>query len=273
MTYYTHKARCPHCNAWTDHSVQRGVPDLVGNPYRRCFKCQKDYWDFSYQEDAIYYFLKNSTCVSWIYALPVLFAAGASAFFIIIGIIGAIYWISVFGVILFLIFFFPAKKVITDIIGLFNEEKFKQTATQKIDTRFKEEENNDSLLGASLRRLSDSNYLEFLTDNLVEVPDYFFERIGYVPKISPKEKKRIKEEEMNEDLEALKREQVKFVRASHFLSKGVNNKDFKAVANKLGMTPSEFKEYCQKVVKDYEAMHIEYNKTHATPAQFPEVYN
>ena len=59
--------------------------------------------------------------------------------------------------------------------------------------------------------------------------------------------------------------------AKHFLSLGIGNQTFKQVAQEAGMTPAEFKEYCQSKVSNYEKMHREYNETHDIPAEWPNL--
>lgn len=223
MVHYIRIARCPYCNALTDYS-NTTHEQLVGNPERVCRKCKQYYYDFAYQEDAIYVFLNN----------------------------------------------IKPSIVTSFILKLLNATP-KVSQTQKIDKYFEEELNKNSRVASSLRRLSNPVYLDFLTDNYIEVPQYFFDRIGYVPEISPAEKIRMREEQEQADLDALKKEQARFITASHYLKLGIRNSTFKEVAQKVGMTPDEFKKYCKNIVTNYANIHREYNQTHWMPAQFPEI--
>ena len=197
---------------------------LVGNPRRVCRKCKQSYYDFAYQEDAIYYYLNNIK-----------------------------------------------PSIITATI--FKLLKTTQTVEpeEKINNYFNEPEKQSTDIASSLKRLSDPAYLEFLTDNCIEVPQYFFNRIGYVPEISPAEKIRMREEQEKADFNALKKEQEKFIMATHYLKLGTKDTTFKTVAQEVGMTPDEFKKYCQNVIGNYETIHREYNQNHRVPVQFPEV--
>lgn len=223
MVHYVRIARCPYCNALTDYS-NTTREQLIGNPKRVCRKCKQYYYDFAYQEDAIYFYQNN----------------------------------------------IKPSIITSSILKLLNAAP-KVSQKQKIDKYFEEELNKDSGISSSLRRLSNPVYLEFLTDNYIEVPPYFFDRIGYVPDISPAEKIKMREKQEKDDLDALKKEQEKFITASHYLKLGTRNAAFKAVAQKVGMTPDEFKKYCQNVIVNYENIHRDYNRTHRMPAQFPEV--
>ena len=224
MVHYIRIARCPYCNALTDYS-NTTKDQLVGNPMRVCRKCKKTYYDFAYQEDALYYYFRIVPDKSEL-SLKSIFQRG---------------------------------------------EKAEAAAKKRAEQFFAKEETQNSPVALSLRRLSSPDYLEFLTDHYIEVPDYFFKRIGYVPKLTFAEKIKLKEQKDKADLDKLKQEQEKFKNAAHFLARGPRDKTFQTVAKEAGMTVEEFKAYCQKVVDNYDVIHREYNKTHMPPAQYPEI--
>lgn len=119
---------------------------------------------------------------------------------------------------------------------------------------------------ASLARLSKAEYLDYLVDNDIEVPNYFYRRIHYTPAERYVEKHAKKAEKDNSELEELLEKQKRYRTAQAFLSKGVHNRNFKNVAEEMHMSPAEFKKYCDNIVENYENLHREYNQTHTIPA-------
>lgn len=114
---------------------------------------------------------------------------------------------------------------------------------------------SDDELGRSLRRLSQEEYLYFLLANDVEVPEYFFRRIGCVFDAvrAEKESERCVDEKRQHaefaDREAAqKAADAEREHYEYFLSLDPNGSLFKRHAQCHNMSPERFREHCQSMV-------------------------
>lgn len=263
MTHYYRKVRCPYCKKWTGHSHTHSS-DLVGNPLRVCSYCNQSYWDFAYTENAIAYYNYQTEAHFGLPLLCTLF----SLFMIAMGLYSIFENSYYFAVALLIIFlpctFFAVRSLVRNLRLAINKDQRILEAENSLTLQNQE----NTFLQESLARLSKPEYLEFLTDHDIQVPVFFYRRIGYNPPEKYEEKHAKIANQEKAELDQLLEEQKKYRNAQYLLKKGSRSKEFREVANQCNMTTDEFKDYCRKTIEEYEAMHREYNRTHSKPAPF-----
>lgn len=173
MTHYTRKVKCPHCNNWSVVSYTSGMKENVykGSPLRICDKCGKAYFDKDMEEEAISYYLGTHRFDGF----------GMTLIWAILGLAGGVFCLKdgegIVAAILLVIgafFSYGAIKILSE-------------TPDKVRNNLQCGKNLPADVEESLSRLSDINYLSFLTNNGYQVPDWFFERINVV---NPKKRKR-----------------------------------------------------------------------------------
>ena len=267
MTRYIRAVRCPHCNALIDYT-NTTRKQLVGNPLRICGKCHQPYYDFAYLEDALAYYDSQQPAPGKLWLTFAVFAS--SVLLVIFAIvysasIGSKTIFAIFAIVLSLISILLFRSALIATNKLHNYEAFLQELNKRMEN-FKSDNNNPNLK-ESMLRMSNPAYIDLLADNGIDIPDYFLDRINY--KAAFTEKRARRQTQLQSDLEVLKKAQEKWKMASRYLSMGKSSNNFQMAAKELGLTPSEFYEYCHNTVNDYEKIHLQYNATHSIPAEYP----
>lgn len=115
---------------------------------------------------------------------------------------------------------------------------------------------------ASIQRLSSPEYLDFLLKKGVDIPDYFFKKIGH-HKMTKQEKDASAYQDLLH-LQEITRQAKELLRDETALANA---------ANAAGENVEEFREMCYKRVKDYPDIHREFNIKHSPCTPIPEDLN
>lgn len=254
MIRYIHKFCCPYCGKRVVRTHLR-AEDFIGDPLRTCTRCRQSFYDFSYTENAIFYYNHHTESHLLSAILHIVLEIGL-VFVFIRNIIPL--------VIIAILSFFSMRRMIIEIKFIGRKEQRIIQVEDYLDSS----ELKDGELRSSIVRLSNPRYLDFLTDNDVAVPDFFYNRIGYNPPEKYKEKHGKKEKKEADELKQLLERQKIYNNAKVLLAKGAHSREFREVASQCSMTEDQFKLYCKKTIEEYERLHKEYNLTHKTPAPF-----
>ena len=177
----------------------------------------------------------------------------------------------VFGIAAIVFFVFTVLclcSILNDFNHFHDKDTYVWELQQKMDNLEKApSDNREAIVAESMKRLRNPDYLDMLSDHGIEIPDYFLNRINHRQEFKKHQDER--QHVLQSDLDTLKNAQEKWRLAQRYLSMGKTNQNFKAVAEKLGMTVDEYSDYCHQIIEDYEEMHRQYNLTHSYPAEFP----
>ena len=268
MTHYSRKVKCPYCNTWID---KQSTWNPQGSPFRICPRCRREYFDKDYQENAIWFLTREQSA----------FFVDICAAFMLLVTIGVLYAfydekslslsVIVIEVALVAITVVLTRYAIKQTIRFSKNNKndlyMERIAYLKLPSS---EQQHD--IADSLNRLSNRQYLDRLTSCGVEIPDFFFDRIGYYEgKRHYQQTQQIIEEKLDSDFQKLMKAQSNWRASKNLLSLGKNSSEFKKVAKDCNMTPDEFERYCKKCIDDYDEIHRQYNLTHDEAVAYPRV--
>jgi len=247
--------RCSYCHDGTERQNLTGEYEL-GSPRQKCPKCGRVYFDAGYEENALHAY-KLQPKKSDIFH-PLLF-------FVLIVLpidVGAIYRMmqdglnrillisavlfTVFGVGRIWVALYPRvfrKKILRE----YDEERMQILNTTKyISDEF----------SSSLMRMSDVKYLYYLISHGVEVPEYFFSRIGQTMDQELVEELRAartasqKAHEERLEREAKMRElRNELEYCEECLSMDSGTSEFEMLAKMNGMSPRVFRMHCESRTK------------------------
>lgn len=113
---------------------------------------------------------------------------------------------------------------------------------QRLEERFRNAERLDKELSASLKRLSNEDYLYYLIENEVDVPDYFFHRLG-VQKDTERIEKARRQKELQYEIKRC-RDELEYY--EYYLSLGTDDWIFRQQAQSKGMEYMAFENYCRE---------------------------
>lgn len=244
-------AFCPHCSQEAERYSLRsenGVElPLLGSPRRYCPHCGRDYFDGHYHEDALYHYATRAfrpIRKAWIFFL----AAYTLAHCITVlvppqyPIADAVYFLC-FAVCIgaFLVFLFLPKR------GAKVEARRQEQVERELDRH-----HQDDALARSLLRMANVDYLHYLIDHGVEVPEYFFRRLSH-PSISAYPTPDFRQQaarEQWEDRQSRQRAHRKALEEEaeyyeYFLSLDTNNRYFLSSAAQAHMSPDAFRDHCK----------------------------
>ena len=255
MAYYYRKVKCPYCNRWTDHfSSGSDVSLYSGSIVRTCRHCNKNFVDKSREEQALTYY-KGTYRLRYVLA-PLFFAVASTIPFIVLfGADGFVLPTAIFGI-LSAIFMYLFVKAIYE-----TSPKYRKAALE-------EKKVSQTVLN-SLDRLSDPDYLDLHVINGLQVPDWFYTRIGYSRESADEvwNKKVMKEEA---DYRELLNAQTRRRASKHLLHLGKRHPDFIKAANEMNMSVDEFSALCKKFIDEYDSIHRKYNEEHEKNAPYPD---
>ena len=179
MVYHYRTVKCPRCGKTIGRTITTNSEILKGSPFRVCPKCKKTYFDSEYKEMGLVYFEDKGGKISFWGALCALIVNVAAIFILCSGIFGggSVEWLLLLCLIGFI-------AIITDvgIVNIINNHKnfeaYHQKQVDYIEGRTKEQAQS---VVESMNRLSNKAYLDALRIHGVNVPEYFYERLGEIP--------------------------------------------------------------------------------------------
>ena len=258
MDYYNRIESCPNCKKDFSLAKLKNVKEVLGSPFQVCPYCNSPYFDPAYKEPAIAYYNKNrriSFGAKYCFAI-------AAAITIITAITGYICSLP------FCYLSAGIALVITLILSLllkFAKNDLRERETYLNGTAVTPE------IKESLVRLADRDYLDKLEKHKIEVPEFFYQRIG-ASKMEEKDlKAAITEKETDEYaavLDAYRRSES----AKKMLALGIKSREFRNLADESKMTPDELMEYCKKTITEFDDKVEYYNASHASPFEYPSDY-
>ena len=179
MVYHHRKVKCPSCGKTADRTRTVDSEILKGSPFRVCPNCKKTYFDPEYKEMGIVlYEEKGGELNFWGLIWAIL--STVLAVYFLCGVIkegtggGLLLPLGVFGLVAILF----DVRIIKMIKNRSNSEEFHRKQIDYIEGRTKERTQS---LVESMNRLSNKAYLDALRIHGVNVPDYFYERLGEIP--------------------------------------------------------------------------------------------
>ena len=174
MLTYHRTVTCPRCEMIAERT-SRLSDELYGSPYRVCPCCGKTYFDPEYQEDAIAIYKSKGGKLTAGGFLWVLLSNGIVAWYIFGGIrTKTLITNSLFFVMLGIALLFD--------IGLIRiiRSRLKADAYHQDQIDYLEGVGGaiPEQLAESMERVSDRKYLDALRSHGVDVPEYFYKRLG-----------------------------------------------------------------------------------------------
>lgn len=122
-----------------------------------------------------------------------------------------------------------------------NREEYEAAREKKMEERFRNAEQQDKVLAVSLNRMGNEDYLYYLIDNEVEVPDYFFRRIGI-----RRDTERIQNARRKKTLQyEIRRCRDELEYHEYYLALGTDDWIFRQQAQSKGMEFQAFEDYCR----------------------------
>lgn len=234
-------SHCPHCGKLLAAGLTS--PYQYGSPRIVCIHCGKQHFDGFYREKAL---------VEYRERIPIWSVWLCAAF-----VVHFLYMdyrmlqLKPEKLLPETIVFFSLMTVVSIVI-LFvvlyrrqNRDEYETAKEEKLEERFRNADRLDKELAASLRRLSNEDYLYYLIDNEVEVPDYFFRRAGLCRDEERIRKTRQKREIQNEK----KRLQDELEYHEYYLSLGTEDRIFRQQAQSKGMEFKTFEDFCRRQVE------------------------
>ena len=242
-------SRCPHCGKVLEGGFTS--PYEYGSPRMVCKNCGKQHFDGFYREKALVEYRERAPmwniwlCVAFVgYALYLDYSVlrmERSSIMPETAIISI--FLTIMSIALLLVALHRKE----------NRDKYVADREKKLEDRFRNAEQMDKEFSASLKRLSNEDYLYYLIENEVDVPDYFFHSIDCVPDISRitemKELCKVytKERKRRERVHELRRRAEYYGEA---LALGKNSIIFRQQAQSKGMSPEAFEDYCRRMLDE-----------------------
>lgn len=178
MSYKIRTVKCPKCGKRSDTNVFYIKDELYGTPFRQCPKCKASYFDPAYRELGIAIYEDKGTnfrfgTIVWtilfnicaVFCLYELTKTSQDEF--IIGIL----CVALFSVIAVLL----DIRLIISIKNYNQKDRYHQKQIDYLEGRGKKLSGEEL---ESIERLSHLDYLSALKAYGVNVPDYFYERLG-----------------------------------------------------------------------------------------------
>ena len=173
-SFYHRVVDCPYCDMYADRKMLLNNWPPFGSPYRTCPKCGKVYFDSGYQEDAIVRFTDTGGEITPGGLIVSLFFTGGLILYVIECIsTKTIFWPGFLAVLIISLVY-----DIGLIRAIWNRIRAKKYHQKMIDTLEGRRGELDSYLAESMKRMSDRGYLDALRARGVDVPEYFYQRLG-----------------------------------------------------------------------------------------------
>lgn len=245
---------CPRCQQvaerYTIHITNGKEEQVAGSPRRRCPHCGCCYFDNHFYESALREYDAKAFSPSVLLWSIVLVASIGSLVMDGNGLA-----VPTIMNILDSVFAFVSVAMLLCALYIRRNRASLNARCQKKSEQRLDAHGSDDELGQSLRRLSQEEYLYFLLANDVEIPDYFFRRIGCVRDTARAEKEREHYAEEKRQLEdCMEREAVRKAANAereyyeYFLSLDPNGSLFNHHAQSHSMSPERFREHCRSMV-------------------------
>lgn len=230
-------SRCPHCGKILEYRYT--TPYECGCPRIVCKYCGRQHFDGFYQEKALVEYRKRAPMWNvWICAAFVVYCLYMDYRMFRIGFenllpesIIAFSIMTVVSIVLLLIALHRRE----------NREEYVASREKKMEERFRNAAEQDKVLAVSLNRMGNEDYLYYLIDNEVDVPDYFFRRAGIQKDTERIEKARRKKKLQYE----IKRCRDELEYYEYYLALGVDDRIFRQQAQSKGMEFQPFEDYCR----------------------------
>lgn len=239
--------RCSYCHDGTERENANGQHE-IGCPRRSCPKCGRQYFDAAYEEDALHaYYLKPT--------MPHVVRPLLSCLIIVLinirlvpklmqGLTMPWFALASWGLAsLFLI----GRACVSAYPWLFRKRYNRKYEESKIPI-FNGTEYISEEFSASLHRMSNEGYLYYLISHGVDVPDFFFERIGRSPDAARVEELKAARRELYERRackERLGRLREELAYYEECLSMEATSTEFAILAKSSGMPAGAFRSRCE----------------------------
>ena len=161
MTHYYRTVKCPYCNSWTDNTHSTSSL-YTGSPVRECAVCKKTFIDRERKEEAIMYYLGKTRFSGLILraVIAVLCLLGGRT------MLGTD---STVAIVMFSVSLLLFANLIFCIVN---------RRLSKLRENLEQQKKLPEDVQKSLNRMSNPEYLEILINHNIDVPEWFFERIG-----------------------------------------------------------------------------------------------
>lgn len=245
---------CPYCrDGWLDTGNPKGAKS--GTPRRLCEHCGQIYHDNEYREPALsYYFLKPEPPIykRWVAAAPIT----ALLIFYILFVFGITEDNAPTLLILAVALIVFSIRMFRGLKDHFHPKEYEDAFQKQKMPYYRGDKKLSQEFSESLQRMSKEEYLYELTACGETIPDYFFHRIGAVPDEAQLAdayalyKARQRKSTLVQIFLELQGEKE---RHEEFLSLPIESLSLRKQAELHGMSPSDFKTYCQKQLERTEA--------------------
>lgn len=171
---YRRIVKCPNCGKTAESTYTVFVETPYDSPYRSCRECGAAYFDPGYHEAAIDAYNDDGVEINFWWVIALLVLNGASVEYIIHG------WIKNIGQLFsFMVLLVPALLLDYGLIQTIrNKLNAEEYHLEQIDLLEGRGEERPEKLIESMKRLSDRKYLDALRSHGVDVPEYFYKRLG-----------------------------------------------------------------------------------------------
>lgn len=249
-------SRCPYCGKVLE--FRYAPPYEYGCPRIVCLRCGKQHFDGFYREKALVEY--QTRAPMWNIWICAAFVAYSLYFdYTVLQMDPEIIMLETAAAAVLL----PVISISLLLIALHrreHREEYVSAKEKKLEERFRNAERVDRDLFVSLNRLGNEEYLYYLIDNEVEVPDYFFRRAGLCRNEERIRKMQRKRELQNEK----KRLQDELEYYEYYLSLGTEDRIFRQQAQSKGMEFKTFEDFCRKQVELYRTKLIELHEEEST---------
>jgi len=241
--------RCSYCHDGTERENPQGLHE-IGNPYRPCPRCGRTYFDAAYEEEAVHLYRMKPEKPRFPFAPVIVLCLAILPVNVEIfrqmleGV--SFYWIRLivfWGISAFVIF-----KVYKGLHPwIFRKKYYRKFEESKIPV-FSGETFVSDEFSQSLQRMSREEYLYDLIAHGVEVPEFFFRRIGRT--VDTERVEELKAERQAHFEGRARKEQLRKVRADlayyeDCLSMDQESRQFAAMAKAGGLSAGEFRTRCE----------------------------
>lgn len=240
--------RCSYCHDGTERENANGQHE-IGCPRRSCPKCGRQYFDAAYEEDALHAYYLKPTMPDFIH--PMLY------FLVIVLPMDVLLvrrmlqdftvpWALLFPLGLGTIYIFG--KICRNLYPWLFRKRYNRKYEESKIPIFNGTEYISEEFSASLHRMSNEGYLYYLISHGVDVPDFFFERIGRSPDAARVEELKAERRELYERRarkERLGRLREELAYYEECLSMEATSTEFAILAKSSGMPAGAFRSRCE----------------------------
>lgn len=235
---YYHTSRCPQCHC-VEGRYSSDDDFLFGTPRRQCPQCKHIYFDGFFLEKALNYNLFNNECIA-----PRLWA-GLTLVSVCVDLLFFIYRQPPYPLLTLLIVCALSLTCIVMLsLSLYRWKRHYSGSAfspDELERRMLSFPDNYDIV-ESARRMADPDYLFFLMENGVDVPEYFFQRLDTPYPIE--EIRRYKAEKAQTVNRKKLRDELEYY--EYCLSLGAEDPSFRQMAAQQNLSPKAFESHCRK---------------------------